>query len=117
MFVSLPKELKVFIGLGEKLLNAVVPLVLLNPENVDSGDFATLAAVGLVLKMFVGGGGVVCFAAKIDVDGVVVFCRKEGTAGVVDGAVTVGVNTGADTTGANTGADTTGASTGAGSGV
>ncbi|AGE50593.1 hypothetical protein PBCVCVR1_717L [Paramecium bursaria Chlorella virus CVR-1] len=69
MLVPLPKELKVFMGLGEKLE--------MGEANAANGEVATLVVAGVWLKMLVGGGGVVSFAAKMLV---------EAGAGAKDGA-------------------------------
>ena len=95
MLVPLPKELKVFMGLGEKLE--------MGEANVANGEVATLVVAGVWLKMLVGGGGVDSFAAKMLVeagagvgakdsvevgakDGVGVEVKDGMEAGVVDGA-------------------------------
>ena len=60
MPVPLPKELKVFTGLGEKLE--------MGEANAANGEVATLVVAGVWLKMLVGGGGVVSLAANMLVE-------------------------------------------------
>ncbi|AGE59183.1 hypothetical protein PBCVOR070422_674L [Paramecium bursaria Chlorella virus OR0704.2.2] len=85
MLVPLPKELKVLTGLGEKLE--------MGEANAANGEVATLVVAGVWLKMLVGGGGVVSFAAKMLVeagvgekDSVEVGAKDGVGTGVVDGA-------------------------------
>jgi len=95
MLVPLPKELKVFTGLGEKLE--------MGEANAANGEVATLVVAGVWLKMLVGGGGVASLAANMLVeagagvgakdsvevgakDGVGVEVKDGMEAGVVDGA-------------------------------
>ncbi|AGE50945.1 hypothetical protein PBCVCVB1_703R [Paramecium bursaria Chlorella virus CVB-1] len=79
MLVPLPKELKVFMGLGEKLE--------MGEANAANGEVATLVVAGVWLKMLVGGGGgVVSFAAKMLVEaGVGVGANDGEGAGANDG--------------------------------
>ncbi|AGE51256.1 hypothetical protein PBCVCVG1_668L [Paramecium bursaria Chlorella virus CVG-1] len=78
MLVPLPKELKVFMGLGEKLE--------MGEANAANGEVATLVVAGVWLKMLVGGGGVVSFAAKMLVEaGVGVGAKDSVEVGAKDG--------------------------------
>ncbi|AGE58096.1 hypothetical protein PBCVNW6652_691L [Paramecium bursaria Chlorella virus NW665.2] len=96
MLVPLPKELKVLMGLGEKLE--------MGEANAANGEVATLVVAGVWLKMLVGGGGVVSFAAKMLVEAGVGVGAKDGVeAGANDGEG-AGANDGAGA-GANDGAE------------